>query len=61
MQLTTFDRRDITLDGLYWRLVSLAEWTHFWGLRAGAGIAWRDADATRHRLLTERADGTPAH
>jgi hypothetical protein len=60
MQRATIDDYDIMLDTHYWRLVSLAEWDYFMGMRAGAGLTWRDADATKHRLV-QQADIARLH
>jgi hypothetical protein len=54
MQPATRKNFDIHLDGHYWQLTMLAEWEHLSRLGAQAGLVWRDADATRHRLLWTR-------
>lgn len=59
MDQATAETYDVLLDGQhYYRLTTLAEWAAFQALSHYKGIQWRDADATRHRLLTTAAQGS---
>ena len=54
--VTPPDAYDVCLDAHYYRLATLAEWVALSARSPLKGLVWRDADATRHRLLAEAYD-----